>query len=211
VKTRLTPALLNDEAARVHAELLLHWIRRLTALAPVAVELCFDPPTARAEFAQLLAGCGVMEMTPQVGGDLGERLAAAVAVVRTRADRVLLVGVDSPDVPDQAILEALASLDRADVTLGPTEDGGYWCVGVGPSVTPEALFRGIEWSSGRERAQTVQRARQLGYTVALAPGWVDVDHADDLARLIDRLAQSAQPADLALLAALKFVPRARLK
>jgi glycosyltransferase A (GT-A) superfamily protein (DUF2064 family) len=72
-------------------------------------------------------------------------------------------------------------LDRADVVLGPSEDGGYYLIGA-KRIHP-ALFQGIEWSTPQVTDDTLARARELGLTVAQLPPWYDVDTPADLERI----------------------------
>lgn len=199
VKTRLTPALSPEAAAGVHRAFLLHLLARTRAWDAGDVYVCFDPPGRQADFADLL-GLPPDRLFPQAPGDLGARLAAAGRQLAGRYDRIVFFGTDSPDLPRPVPGDA-------DVTLGPTADGGYYFVAVRASLDLDRLFERIDWSSGRERAQTVERARSLGYTVALATPWDDVDHPADLCRLLERLARSPAPADRRLLAELSTVVR----
>jgi hypothetical protein len=196
VKTRLMPALTADQAARVHREFLLHVVERL---APRRVIVCFDPPESEAEMRRLLDA----DLAPQSAGDLGQRLAAAA---RRVSPSVIFLGVDSPDVPMKFIDRVAGLLASHDVVIAPAEDGGYWSVALAPAVDAGKLFAGIEWSTGREGAQTLERAKHLGYNVAVADRWADVDRPEDLRRLIERLKRSNEPDDRELLARLQFLP-----
>lgn len=111
----------------------------------------------------------------QVPGDLGARMLAALDG-RTPA---MIVGTDAPTLPATHLQEILDS--PADVTLGPTEDGGYYAIHA--RRTHLAMFDGVEWSSGRELDQTAAACRASGLSVALGPIWWDIDTPGDLNRL----------------------------
>jgi rSAM/selenodomain-associated transferase 1 len=209
VKTRLTPALSPQQAADVHSVFLSHWLQRLVAMKPKELTLCFDPPNRQADFARLIEPIGAMRLLPQASGDLGARLTAAADDAFARHAGALFFGVDSPTLPAPWLDNAAANLRRFDVVLGPTTDGGYWTIGLTRRVDPVRLFTDIEWSSGRERAQTESRARSLGYGVCTMESntWVDVDQPHDLEQLLHRLEQTDIPEHRPLLSALSFVPR----
>ena len=198
VKTRLAPPLTADDAARLHREFLLHVVHRLRTWPIIA---CHDPPDAQAEMRGLLVG---VDLLPQSDGDLGERLTSAATQCGAR--EVIFVGADSPDVPETHLHRVAELLGTHDVVIAPAEDGGFWSVAISSRVEPAKLFAGIEWSTGRERSQTLERARRLGYNVALADQWADVDCPDDLQRLLERLRTSSDPDDQQLLARLSFLP-----
>ena len=200
VKTRLVPPLTADDAARLHREFLLHVVHRLRTWPIIA---CHDPPDAQAEMRGLLVG---VDLLPQSDGDLGERLTAAAK--ESGAREVIFLGADSPDVPEAHLRRVAALLSEHDVVIAPAEDGGFWSVALSSRADPGKLFTGIEWSTGREGAQTLERARGLGYNVALADPWADVDRPEDLRRLLERLRTSNDPDDQQLLARLSFLPPA---
>ena len=100
---------------------------------------------------------------------------------------------DGPTLAFQNLLCALERLRDADVVLGPSEDGGYYLIGL--KKAQPGLFQGIDWSTKRVTVQTLARAEDLGLAVAMLPQWYDVDAAADLWRLLDDLARL--PGDVA--------------
>ena len=207
VKTRLTPALSPQQAADVHRLFLLHWVKRLHDLSPAELVICHDPPSAGMPMRDLVSSTTDSDATylAQSPGDLGQRLAAAAGEVGRVHRRLLFVGVDAPDVPNRSIVRAARLTHEAAVSIGPTTDGGYWCLGLWNEVDAGALLAGIDWSSGREARQTLEHAESLGYAAVSGDPWEDVDRPDDLARLRQRLAGSKDPADRELLRGLDAI------
>ena len=67
----------------------------------------------------------------QVGANLGERLANALSQHFDQGyRRVVIMNSDGPTLPLACLEEAFSGLDRADVTLGPGHDGGYYLIGM---------------------------------------------------------------------------------
>jgi hypothetical protein len=100
-------------------------------------------------------------------------------------DRVLVIGADSPQVPPERLREAAAALDRADLVLGPTDDGGYYALGLRRWAA--GLLDGVRWSTEHALADTLSRARALGLSCELLPPAYDVDDAASLWRLVEEL------------------------
>lgn len=190
VKTRLQPALTPQQSADVHRILLRHMARRLDGLDPAELVICFDPPDAGPNMRDLLSDVCSATYLAQSPGDLGARIAAAAKVVGELHRRIVFITVDSPDVPLDHLERAAELTERVAVSLGPTEDGGYWSLGLWNEIDAGALLNGIAWSTDRVARQTLQHAEALGYSTATAPAWDDVDRPDDLRRLGSRLKQS---------------------
>lgn len=203
VKTRLQPVLSEDESAEVQRVFLLHVLDRLVALAAGDVVVCFDPPEAAQAFGALIDGRA--RLLPQSAGDLGDRLADAAISLRADYDRVLFFGVDSPDLPEKHLLEMIRQTLSHDASLASTADGGYWAMGAKTSIDLAEVLRGIEWSSGREYAQTLDRLKTHGCSVGLGSQWFDIDRAGDLIALNERLIGSHAADDRLLFAQLKDV------
>jgi hypothetical protein len=139
---------------------------------------------------------------PQVGRDLGARMLACFRLLSSEGfARILLMGADVPHIRDEWIVEAEAGLDEADVVLGPTDDGGYYLIGMR---APHDLFSGIPMSTPRVLAETLAKAEAAHLRVHLLPQTFDVDEAEDLARLRQQLATTGcQPRLLRTAALLK--------
>ena len=119
------------------------------------------------------------EFRPQIGADLGERMAGALTELLAEGrDAAVLVGSDHPTLPGSRIREAFDALDEADLVIGPSQDGGYYLVGLTEPL--EGFFDGIPWSTERVLARTIERVRERGVRLALLAPWYDVDEPRDL-------------------------------
>jgi glycosyltransferase A (GT-A) superfamily protein (DUF2064 family) len=123
VKTRLTPELSNEQAAGVHACFMKHLVGRLARLNPADLVVCFDPPEQLEGMQQLFEG-QALSFLSQCPGDLGARLADAAGRLFERWERLIFMGVDSPDVPLGHLFKAAELTEQAVVSLSPTTDGG---------------------------------------------------------------------------------------
>lgn len=184
VKTRLVPPLSPEQACNLYAAFLADLFRRLSRLKGVRVTVFHadgDPDPLRA----LLPGTWGLE--PQTGDDLGARMGAAFDRLLADADRAVIIGSDSPDLPVQYIRRAFKKLRHKDIAVGPATDGGYYLIGVRAAVP--ALFDGVEWSSERVLARTIDNIDTGGRSLAMLPMWYDVDDDASL-RLLEAMASS---------------------
>ena len=172
VKTRLAAALGPDGACSAYislVETLLHRLRSRTD-----VELRFTPDDAAAEVRHWAKPGWLLE--PQGGGGLGDRLARAVhAAFVDRCSFVVVIGADCPEVSTRDVDKAVDLLreGKADVVIGPANDGGYWLIAMRRPLA--ALFEGIPWSTDRVFLETLARADRLGLRVREVRTLSDVD------------------------------------
>lgn len=127
-------------------------------------------------------------LLPQRGDKFGERLYAGLEdLFKCGFESVCLIDSDSPTVPSENFAEAveLLSMTGDRVVLGPSDDGGYYLIGV--KKPHRHLFEQIDWSTERVLKQTIQRATEIGLEVKLLPAGYDVDDGSSLRRLCNEL------------------------
>ena len=186
VKTRLVPPLTNDEAALLAACFVQDTVLNARQIVE-DVMVAYAPSDARTDLEPILPS-GLLWFA-QNGSYLGERLESVAACVSNLGFRpFIILGADSPTLPPVFISEALENLagGLVDISLGPTEDGGYYLVGLN-SAAP-GLFQNIEWSSPQTYQQTAANAAAMNLRLHTAPMFYDIDTSSDLYRLRDELA-----------------------
>lgn len=179
-KTRLIPALGAEGAAALAARLLQHAVGEALTAGLGPVELCAAPDSAHPAFQ---GWAGRVVLSEQGDGDLGERMARALAraLDTDGGSRCLLIGTDAPGLDAACLRAAATALDDQDAVFGPALDGGYTLVGLRRPAP--ALFTGMRWSTPTVMAETRTRLRQLGLRHAELPPLSDIDEAADLAHL----------------------------
>jgi glycosyltransferase A (GT-A) superfamily protein (DUF2064 family) len=130
---------------------------------------------------------------PQVEGGFGERLLhGAIDLLAAGHSGAILINSDSPTLPASILREAADAVRRGNnVVLSPAYDGGYTLIGL--SQPHARLFDEIPWSTSDVYRLTLERARELAWPVATAPGWYDVDDAASLRMLEAELAGERPP------------------
>lgn len=187
VKTRLGAAVGDAAASEVYRCFVSTLVRRFRRHADRRVLCC--TPEAKLEAFIDLAGAEWL-VTPQSSGDLGARMTSFFeSCFSDGADRVVLIGSDSPTLPVEYVELAFENLRTKDVVLGPTDDGGYYLVGASRNVS--GIFDGINWSTSQVWEQTMARLGKLGLSYDSLPQWYDVDELADLKRLRGELLRTA--------------------
>jgi uncharacterized protein len=213
VKTRLVPPLTPDEAAQLNVCFLRDTAAAIAKMSGTKAQGVgvYTPIGAESVYIGILPV--EFGLLPQRGNGFGERLAlAAEDLFKCGFASVCLIDSDSPTVPSDVYAEAVELLANPNdrVVLGPSDDGGYYLIGLKQN-QPE-LFQQIDWSTERVLEQTKERARELNLEVFLLPTGYDVDDAAALQRLSEELLSGKSSTDVApstreFLAALKTLER----
>ena len=128
---------------------------------------------------RLPSGAGHIARQPQGQGDLGARMARALAHAPTGP--TVLIGADIPDVRPGEVARAFHLLGANDWVFGPAEDGGYWLIGARRRPRLRLPFAGVRWSHPQTLADTLANLKDQ--RVGLVAQLADVDEASDLERL----------------------------
>ena len=183
VKSRLFPDLTPQQACRLHIASTLDTAALLDRALPQAAKWIFwseaPAPEPASEAIELPAS---LRARTQAQGDLGGRMADALrAAFASGARRAVIFGSDSPTLPARIVLQSFAALNHCDVVLGPSEDGGYYLIGV-RKFDPR-LFEAVCWSTSQAFEQTRSNAARLGWAVCILESWYDLDKWKDVERL----------------------------
>jgi rSAM/selenodomain-associated transferase 1 len=169
VKTRLCPPCTPAQAAALAEACLRDTLAAMAALTGPRRVVILDGEPGPWLTDELVVA--------QRGGGLDERLAAAFDDL---PGPTLILGMDTPQVTPAQLRAALDALRRHDAVLGPTADGGYWCIGLARAC-PDALL-GVPMS--RPDTLHAQRARLAEQGIA----WAEVDELIDIDTIDDAVA-----------------------
>jgi hypothetical protein len=190
VKTRLVPPLSESEAASLAACFAQDSVINAQRVMR-NVLVAYAPADARADLEPILPTD--LLWFEQDGDNLGERLDSVAEYVSSHGySPFVILGADSPTLPPALIHEALNVLAarEADISLGPTEDGGYYLVGMrGPA---PGLFENIDWSTPSAYKQTAENAAKLILRLHPLPCWYDIDTPADITHLRDEMRSSEE-------------------
>ncbi len=176
VKTRLIPTLGADGACALYRRLLHHTLTHAAAYTH-ELHLHVSPDADHPEL-QALAAAFNAQLSVQCQGDLGARMQQAFTQLGTPA---LLIGSDCPFLDAEQLRRAEHSLQHSDITLTPSDDGGYVLIGL--NRVHAAPFSHIAWSTPQVLTQSQRACQRSGLSLALNPNLWDIDDGADLQRL----------------------------
>ncbi|HXC94683.1 MAG TPA: TIGR04282 family arsenosugar biosynthesis glycosyltransferase [Edaphobacter sp.] len=195
VKTRLCPPLSSEQAATINTCFLRDTtenIATVTASNQAAGVVSYTPVGDESLFDNLLPTD--FALIPQRGDSFGERLLATAEDLLTCGyGGVCLIDSDSPTVPAAAFHQAVAELAKPGdrIILGPSQDGGYYLIGVKRAHLE--LFTSINWSTSTVFAETIAAAKTADIETSILPLWYDVDDTETLDILTAELLDNTPP------------------
>lgn len=180
VKSRLARDISAERAATLYRAFILDTLAICSRVAGATGWIAYTPDDAGEVFASL--GEGRFRLLPQGGGDLGDRLGRVFGhLFEGGCRRVVVLGSDSPTLPPRIVQDAFRALEEKEVAIGPCLDGGYYLLGL--TAPLPGILEGISWGTETVLAETVERVRISGRSLAFLPPWYDVDTVSDLGLL----------------------------
>ena len=174
VKTRLASSVGDKKALEVYQQLL-----KITAGESADVKA--DKLVSYSKYVEESDDFeeNIFEKSVQIKGNLGEKMKHAF---RSGFDggyhRIVLIGSDCPEISESLIDEAFEKLSDADSVIGPSDDGGYYLIGLSRFL-PE-IFDDIEWSTSSVLTSTVKALDDVEATYHVLKKLNDIDTESDL-------------------------------
>lgn len=178
VKTRLAEALGAEHACALYRDLAERVITEVYPLDGRYELIIFCDPRHEEAAYQAWLGDAFRYQT-QVGETLGDRLAHAFDWAFDEVyDRVIVVGSDCIGMDEAFIGRAFSALEKTDVVLGPSSDGGYYLVGMRQA--HRFLFEDMAWSEADVYQRTMDRIEARLLKASVLEERQDIDTLDDL-------------------------------
>jgi uncharacterized protein len=179
-KTRLCPPYTLKQAASIAEALLKDTIDLVNAIPGIQPAVAITPPEELSYFQNICPGH--FWLLPVNGENIGECLNSTIDTVLDKGHpKSIAINADGPDLPISYLAKSLSDLDTHDMVIGPTNDGGYYLIGL--KHTAPQIFEGITWSTNLVLNQTLERAKNSGLSYTILPPWHDVDTGQEVERL----------------------------
>ncbi len=182
-KTRLIPYLGPKQAAQVQkmmTETIVATVSRLQKVYPHSFEIHY----AGGSLEQMQSWLGTTHSyKKQPDEPLGTRLEHAIRPHLQENKNTVVIGADCPDITEKILQDALQTLSKHEVAIGPAHDGGYYLLGMTGSLPLsyiQHLFSDIAWGTNRVFTQTIRRIKDLNLDCHILQKLHDIDTPDDL-------------------------------
>lgn len=183
-KTRLMPYLSGENCAELHRCMLKDISNEMKA-ADADVVVAYTGGHAGPAFLRKTFGRNTL-FIGQRGDGIGARMQNAVSdALDLGYSKAVLIGTDIPEIDAETVDTAFETLDDCDVVIGPTEDGGYYLIGM-KEVRPEA-FNVKLYGTGSVLSETVTSMHAAGIRIGFADTYSDIDVPEDIAGFRSRM------------------------
>lgn len=176
-KTRLIPLLGAQGAAKFHKITLRKMLINAIASNYKNIEIWYDGEHEH----PFLKKCSLdfnSTLHIQRGKDLGERMHYATQTALKKNKFVTLIGSDCPALTTDILNQAHTHLSQGThITLGPTQDGGYYLIGMHHANS--AIFQDINWGEDTVATQTRKNFIKVGIEYIELEILADIDTPKD--------------------------------
>lgn len=181
VKTRIAATVGHARATEIYIRLLNKAVLNAVAAskqAACSVSIHYDGPRDHPVFNCLANQYPELAFHPQISGNLGARMHAALEQALSSNEVTLIIGADCPALSPEIICDALRSVGRPNqFGFVPAIDGGY--VLVASCASNPAVFSDIDWGTSRVMATTAQRLADNNIAWTQLEPLADVDTWED--------------------------------
>lgn len=174
VKTRLAKTIGHDAAVEIYKQLLAKTKAEVAQLSS-AIFVFYHPEVPEYDMWNGVA----THKELQSAGDLGVKMKNAFQHVFANGfQKAVIIGTDCFELSAHHIEQAFDALSGHDVVIGPSNDGGYYLLGMNALITE--LFEYKQWSTPQVYDQTLIDFHRLDKTYKSLPVLVDIDEWEDL-------------------------------
>lgn len=165
-KTRLARKIGEDKARKIYKQLLDYNVKIHTRASydfivyvQGDIDYFYDVKTKR-----------------QFGSDLGEKMMNAFKEQLKYYNYIAIVGSDLI-LENHHVEKVFEELEKFDIVIGPTIDGGYYLIGMKKF---NCIFKNIRWSTSTVFEETVQKIKDMGLSYFVLSQLRDIDTVEDL-------------------------------
>ena len=131
---------------------------------------------------------GIKKFNLQGRGCLGEKMKRQIIFNKkfcnqNKIKNIIFIGTDLPDLCHQDLFNTLKELKLNDLILGPSNDGGYWLIGLSKKIISKHLylpFINIKWSKENVMQNTIDNFASTKLRYKFLDKKIDIDTINDI-------------------------------
>jgi len=131
---------------------------------------------------------GIKKFNLQGEGCLGEKMKRQIIInkkfsLRNNLKNIIFIGTDLPDLCHLDLINTVRELKQNDLILGPSNDGGYWLIGLSAKIISKHLnlpFINISWSKENVLQNTIDNFASTKLKYKFLDKKTDIDTIIDI-------------------------------
>ncbi|MDA9746105.1 TIGR04282 family arsenosugar biosynthesis glycosyltransferase [Prochlorococcus sp. AH-736-K20] len=189
-KTRLSKGIGKSNSAKVQSVMTRHTISvakslQKTNLIDISIAISgLGEKNCRRWSKEL----GIKTFNLQGKGCLGEKMKRQIIInkkfcTQHKIKNIIFIGTDLPDLCHQDLLNTLRYLQQNDLILGPSNDGGYWLIGLSKKLISQHLhlpFINVKWGTKNVLQNTVDNIASTNLNYKFLNKKIDIDTIIDI-------------------------------
>jgi hypothetical protein len=189
-KTRLAKDIGKTNAAKVQSMMFKHTIsvaKSLQKMRHIDVSIAISG-LGRKKCKKWSKELGIKRFNLQGKGCLGEKMKRQIIInkkfcTQNKIKNIIFIGTDLPDLCHLDLLNTISELKQNDLILGPSNDGGYWLIGLSAKIISKHLylpFININWSKENVLKNTVDNFASTKLKYKFLNKKIDIDTIIDI-------------------------------
>jgi len=131
---------------------------------------------------------GIKRFNLQGKGCLGEKMKRQIIInkkfcTQNKIKNIIFIGTDLPDLCHQDLLNTQRKLQHSDLILGPSNDGGYWLIGLSEKIMSSHVylpFINIKWGTENVLQNTIDNFASTKLKFKFLDKKIDIDTIIDI-------------------------------
>ena len=131
---------------------------------------------------------GIKRFNLQGKGCLGEKMKRQIILnkkfcTQNKIKNIIFIGTDLPDLCHQDLLNTQRKLEHNDLILGPSNDGGYWLIGLSEKIISKNIylpFINIKWGTENVLQKTIDNFASIKLRYEFLDKKIDIDTIFDI-------------------------------
>ena len=189
-KTRLSKDIGKNNSAKLQSVITKHTISvaksiQKTKLIDISIAISgLGEKNCRRWSKQL----GIKRFNLQGKGCLGEKMKRQIIINKKfcnqhKIKNIIFIGTDLPDLCHQDLLNTQRKLQHNDLILGPSNDGGYWLIGLSEKIMSSHQylpFINIKWGTENVLQKTIDNFASIKLKYEFLDKKIDIDTIIDI-------------------------------
>ena len=189
-KTRLAKDIGKANATKVQSVMINHTIsvaKSLQNIKLIDVSIAISG-LGRKNSSRWSKELGIEKFNLQGKGCLGEKMKRQIIINKkfcnqNKIKNIIFIGTDLPDLCHLDLLNTISELRQNDLILGPSNDGGYWLMGLSAKIISKHLylpFININWGKENVLKNTVDNFASTKLKYKFLNKKIDIDTIIDI-------------------------------